>query len=244
LESWWQNLQSTAQNRTKRRSVKPYHIGFVKQSISNITKYREEDQKKLETIQTHVEENKKQNIEKLSALETFMLALKETTEKAVTQVKPQSQVEASLNLMEDVRTLVGRTDNIAYKFDALSYDLNLIKSDIVRQQRAQQGYFEKVDKLEKRIDTIPLGTSMNMGSKNPFNTSNTNFMANMSSRTIDDHNYNRVLAADSHSKQSNSTHEHTHPEQPQITSVAKNFFMDDDQFAGNLSIIDKGGMFM
>lgn len=230
-----------ALSRTKRKSVEKIDLDFMKQSISNITKYREEDHNKIETIQTHVEENKMQNFEKLAALENFMLTLKETTEKAATQAKPQSHVEASLNLMEDVRTLVSRTDNLSYKFDALSYDLNLIKSDIVRQQRSQQGYFEKVDKLEKRIDSIPLGTSMNMGSKNPFNTSNTNFMANVSTRTNEDHNYHRILAPDVHSKQSNSTNEQTHIDNPQRTSVAKNFFMDDDQFAGNLSIIDKGG---
>lgn len=167
--------------------------------------------------------------------------LKETTEKAATQTKPQSQVEASLNLMEDVRTLISRTDNLNYKFDALSYDLSLIKSDIMRQQRTQQGYFEKVDKLEKRIDNIPLGTSINMGSKNPFNTSSTNFMANVSTRTIDDHNFHRILAPDSQSKHSASTHEHTHAEPPGHKSPAtKNFFMDDEQFAGTLSMIDKG----
>lgn len=215
----------------------------MKQSLSNIAKYREEDKKKIEEVKHEMEENKKQNGNKLAALENFILTLKETTEKAATQAKPQSQVEASLNLMEDVRSLVSRSDNLTYKFDALSYDLNLIKSDIIRQQRSQQGYFEKVDKLEKRLDNIPLGTSMHLGSKNLVNTSNTNFMANQSTRTIDDHNFNRILAADGHhSKQSGSTEEPTRQsegyQKPQYGG--KNFFMDDEQFAANLSIIDKG----
>lgn len=215
----------------------------MKQNLANLSKYREEDVKKVEVIQNQIEENKKSSADKLAALEKFILSVKEATEKAATQARPQSQFEANLNMMEDLRSLNSRTESLTYKFDGLSYDLGLIKSDIIRQQRTQQNYFEKIDKLERKIDMVPIGNSVNFGSKG-VNVSSGNFMAN-ASRTVDDqHNFNKILAGvEVMSKQTNSTAEKDQPR-----SSNKNYFMDDDldkefgkdNFGINLSIIDKG----
>lgn len=198
----------------------------------------------------HIEDNKKSSLDKIAALEKFILSIKDATERTATQIKPQSQVEASLNLMEDVRSLVSRTDSLSYKFDALNYDLSLIKSDIVRQQRAQQGYFEKVDKLEKKIDVMPIGNSIHMA-RNMANTSSGNFMAN-ASRTVDDGHFNKILQPEMLSKDgSASTQEPLaahYQVAPPASKVQKNYFMEEeldrefgkDHFGGNLSIIDKG----
>lgn len=193
-------------------------------------------------------------------MEKFILSVKEATEKAASQTRPQSQFEANLNMMEDVRTLVSRTDSLSYKFDALTYDLNLIKSDIIRQQRTTQGYFEKVDRIEKRMDLIHLGPAIALGKSvaGLNNTSGGNFMTG-ASRVVEDTNYNRFHQQDILSKDgSSSTHDPmptTSPapllhyqQKPVQTKEQRNYFMDDemdkefgkDNFGANLSIIDKG----
>lgn len=205
----------------------------------------------------HIEDNKKSTQDKITALERFILGVKEATEKAATQTKPQSQFEASLNLMEDVRSLVSRTDSLSYKFDALSYDLNLIKSDIIRQQRTAQGYFEKVDKIEKKVDTMHLAPGLALGRSiaGLNNTSGANFMVN-ASRTVDDPLFHRTNPQEILSKDgSSSTHDQISVPVPlqivnsnQTKKEQKNYFMEDefekefgrDHFGGNLSIIDKG----
>jgi hypothetical protein len=236
---------------------------MLKQGLANINKYREEDSKKSDAMLAHIEDNKKSTQDKITALEKFILGVKEATEKATTQTRPQSQFEASLNLMEDVKALVSRTDSMSYKFDALSYDLNLIKTDIIRQQRTAQGYFEKVEKIEKKVDALHLAPGIGLGRSNAGlnNTSGGNFMVN-ASRTIDDNLLHRLNQQEYSSKDgSNSTNDHmTVPVPlPQTTHIQganvgqRNYFMDEefdkefgkefgrDHFGGNLSIIDKGG---
>lgn len=234
----------------------------MKQGLANISKYREEDSKKSEAMQVQIEENRKSTQDKISALEKFIMGVKEATERAATQTKPQSQFEASLNLMEDVRTLVSRTDSITYKMDALNYDMNLMKSDIIRQQRTTQGYFEKVDRLEKKVDSLHLGPGAGLGKSVAMNnTSGANFMAN-SSRTVDEPHFHRLLQQDVYSKDgSASTHDNGHYSAPYPAPMSqmipqqvhkeqpRNYFMEEeldkefgkDHFGGNLSIIDKGG---
>lgn len=222
-----------------------------------MNKYREEDSKKSDAMMAQIEDNKKSTQDKITALEKFILGVKEATEKAATQSKPQSQFEASLNLMEDVRSLVSRTDSLSYKFDALSYDLNLIKSDIIRQQRAAQGYFEKVDKIEKKVDTLHLAPGLALGRSiaGLNNTSGANFMVN-ASRTVDDQLFQRANQHEVLSKDgSASTHDQISVPIPLPTTThiptkkeQKNYFMEDefekefgrDHFGGNVSIIDKG----
>lgn len=227
------------------------NLDYLKTGLANISKYREEDSKKAETMLVQIEDNKKSTLDKIAALEKFILGVKEATERAATQTKPQSNFEASLNLMEDVRTLVSRTDSLTYKFDALSYDLNLIKSDIIRQQRTSQSYFQKVDQIEKKVD------SMNLLVKSTgVNNVSGNFMS--ASRTMDDL-HNRLIHHNDYLQKegSSSSTQENHPvplAQPMMTRTsvkdAKNYLMEEEfekfdrdfekgHFDGNLSIIQR-----
>lgn len=180
----------------------------IKQTIGNISKYREDDLKKLESLTTIVEENKKANANKMDTLEKFVISIKEAKEKEVQQYRPQSSFEASAHITEELSRVKGTTENLNYKMETIRYDLQLIKEDIVRQKGSQREYFDKIDKLERRVDALPASLAIR-GAMNNTN----NFMTNASrtmeqSRAIEDNNIlGRFQQEESASKKSGSTQE-------------------------------------
>lgn len=156
-------------------------VDELKQAFTNLGKYREEDLKKLVQLQAHIDENQKAYASKLDSLEKFVVSIKEARERETPQPKTQSQFEANHNVMEQLQMIKNGSESITYKIETIKYDLDLIKQDIVRQKDTQKNYFFKVDQLERRVDSLPLGNQSVNGAKG-FGVSN-NFMNNASKMT-------------------------------------------------------------
>jgi hypothetical protein len=139
-----------------------------------------------------------------------------------------------------LKAVKSSADSLSYKIDAIKYDLELIKGDIIRQKDVQKDYFMKTDKIEKRIDSLP-GTSPNFYASQNFMTNQT-----MAAKHPEDNNILGGLRNDrSESKKSGSTQEPPGPgvfsgQRPVQGKPSENFdFMKelDDEF----SIIDGNG---
>lgn len=152
----------------------------LKLSVSNLTKYREEDLKKVDNVSAVVEENNKGLNNKLESLEKFVLNIKKEKDDQAAHPSPQNSFEVSAKMQEELKLARNNTEHLSYKMDTIKYDLDLIKEDIVRQKRTQTSFFEKVDRMEKKVDSIPLGNASKLLSH-----SGTNFMSN-ASKVVDD----------------------------------------------------------
>ncbi len=224
----------------------------LKQGFANFGKYREEDLNKLAKLHAQIDENQKTYATKMDSLEKFVVSIKDAREKEASQPRPQNHFEVSTNVVEQLQGIRNSSESMTYKIETIKYDLELIKEDIVRQKANQKDYFYKVDQLERRFDSLPLGNQSVNGAKG-FGIS-TNFMNNASKMTESAHEdigVNRFAHDDQKSTGSNKSSTQTGSTTPGIQqqqSLHKNYIDDELEkefgsnrfdFGGNLSIIDK-----
>lgn len=59
-------------------------------------------------------------------------------------------------MQEDLSQVKSANESLHFKLESLKYDFDLLKEDIVRQRTSQKNYLEKVEGLEKRLDSVAI----------------------------------------------------------------------------------------
>lgn len=113
---------------------------------------------------------------KLDNLEKFITSVKEAPQKQATSPsKADQSFEVSAKVQQDLSQLKSTHESLNFKLEGLKYDLDLLKEDIVRQRANQKTYLEKIEHIEKRIDST--GASKQ---ERPMLMTDSNFMAHSS----------------------------------------------------------------
>jgi hypothetical protein len=199
-------------------------------------------------LESRVERDLATQTKKLENLEKF-IAIKDAPQKqaVISPGKSELSFDVSTKVHQDLSQLKSSNESLNFKLESLKYDLELLKEDIVRQRTSQRAYLDKIESIEKKLDSTAISRQ-----DNPYGTQDINFMAHSSSRLNEINTSNNLTQKQPGRVDPEQSKPAMRPTNPfgRMESLQGGFMEDPDRMsikggdfeAGNISIIERAAI--